>query len=208
MSHKTVDNLGIDAHINYARSEGLKDISGGQEAVRISSVAEYDNFAPTTYDQFSTLFNTNIRNIPWGVIDKPQGYDIQQKRVFTYQIAPSLGSEEKQELCIKRIEDHIARHHLEATKQTSPDSVSPDAAEKKEETDEQNMSFDQNAEEEAKEKAFLMQKEGDQSSNVSFGQMMTVQEEGETLKKLLEMMIELDKILLEANRKRKQYQKG
>ncbi|MBI5273748.1 MAG: DUF5399 family protein [Chlamydiales bacterium] len=202
MVYKTVDNLGADVSFDYARRQTLGQPAGYEEARKVMVSAQVDNYTPISHNQYDLLFNTNIRNAPWGGITKPPGFDSQQQRIYTYQVAPSLGTEELQELQLRRIDDKLsqfyASHPAPPTSDT-PSSTTATGAQ----TDQQALiDFNQ------LQGVTAPQVGVSAEANLIIGDLLTTQREAEILKKLLELMMNLDKVLNEVNQKRKQYQKG
>ena len=103
MAPRTIDNLGIDASSRYASDQKEIDLKILKEARGIPKQAEVDVTSPSYASEFDLLFDTAKKNTPWARFSRPQNYNDQRKRLFTYQIIPSLGPQEKTENQEKKI---------------------------------------------------------------------------------------------------------
>jgi hypothetical protein len=108
MPPRTIDNLGPDASSRYADDRKHYDETQIKESRIIPSQAEIDVTAPAFSSEFELLFETSRRNSPWGDFFMPPRYQDQKKRVFTFQILPSLGSPDKKEVQAERIQQTVA----------------------------------------------------------------------------------------------------
>jgi len=162
---KTIDNLGIDPSIRYAQDQVYLDKRVVQDTYYISSQAQVDVTLPSFTSEFETLFQTSLYNKGWALFLSPPGFKEQRKRFFTFQILPSLGTEETMQVYMQRLCDKVDK------KKKRQRNLSSAAFEED--------ILDQEAEEETKKLLGLF-------AIISF----------------------LDKILLEVNSRRNQYQKG
>jgi hypothetical protein len=103
MAPRTIDNLGVDASTRYALDQQQLDRKILKEAKAVPAQAEVDVTSPSFASEFDLLFDADRRNAPWAKFCPPENYNEQRKRLFTYQIIPSLGSQEKYENQEKKI---------------------------------------------------------------------------------------------------------
>ena len=120
MPPRTIDNLGVDVSTRYAQDQQLLDEKILQEAKKIPVQTEIDVTIPSFSSAFDQLFETSKRNLPWADFFPPEGYHEQKKRLFTFQLIPSLGSQDKREEQARRILAKIEETSLQREK--SPDS--------------------------------------------------------------------------------------
>ncbi len=107
MPPRTIDNLGLDASSRYASDQQEFDNKILKEARGIQRQAEVDVTIPSFASEFDTLFDVARRNTPWAQFFMPENYNEQRKRLFTYQIIPSLGPQDKTESQEKKILAHL-----------------------------------------------------------------------------------------------------
>ncbi len=107
MAPRTIDNLGIDASTRYATDQKEFDHKILKESRVIPKQAEIDVTEPSFSSEFDLLFDTGKRNSPWAQFCMPNNYNDQRKRLFTYQIIPSLGPLDKTENQEKKILAHL-----------------------------------------------------------------------------------------------------
>ncbi len=103
MPPRTIDNLGVDASTRYALDQQEFDHKILKEAGNIPRQAQVDVSQPSFTSEFDLLFDTAKRNSPWAQFAMPQNYNEQRKRLFTHQIIPSLGPQDKTESLEKKI---------------------------------------------------------------------------------------------------------
>ena len=110
MPPKTIDNLGPEAYSRYAQDqEELSKLELSiKEGRAIPPQTEVDVTVPTYPSEFDLFTEAARRNIFWADFYPPSKYHEQKKRLFTYQIIPSLGSADKQETQTQRITDTVA----------------------------------------------------------------------------------------------------
>jgi len=102
----TIDNLGVAPSQRYAQDiEGVdKDFfryssSVGQQTT-VSATSPY-------ISNFEELFGTLLRTPSWASFREPPNFSSHTKNLFSYQLAPSLGSPEKLENDIRTLEEAI-----------------------------------------------------------------------------------------------------
>jgi hypothetical protein len=94
---RTIDNLGVDSSIRYAKDqELLKDVRLIEESRWIPQKSEVSVTKPYVSSEFDKLFTSN-RTASWALFAPPQGYDAMARALFSYQMIPSLGAPEKSE---------------------------------------------------------------------------------------------------------------
>ncbi len=114
---KTIDNLGVEASNRLAQDWALRDedlIRGGYE---VFSHARVETTSPHYPSEFNALFDLDDANVPWIQFSPPKNYHVSQRRLFAEQLIPSLGSSEKQEAQLVRLEaygNHEEEKHPEA----------------------------------------------------------------------------------------------
>jgi hypothetical protein len=103
MPPRTIDNLGIDASNRYAEDQKLLDKDLLQEARGIPRQTEVDVTVPYFASELELLLDLQTKVLPWAEFYAPLKYGEQKKRLFTYQVVPSLGSEDRQESQAQKI---------------------------------------------------------------------------------------------------------
>ncbi len=136
---RTIDNLGVEPSIRWASDQELLDKSMIEEAARISKQTEIDIYAPFLKSEFDFIFQTDQRHQQWAMFSPPEGYHSQQKRLFTHQVIPSLGSEELQQQQMQKINDFLSSNPSEQ-KKASTYSQGYDWEEKREQEERQTES--------------------------------------------------------------------
>lgn len=168
---KTIDNLGMDPSIRYALDQTYLDKSLSTDTSYISSQANIDVTAPYFSSEFDAIFQTSLRNKGWALFMYPPGFRDQRKRLFTFQLLPSLGTEETVQMHAQRLKERVDKEK-----------------ERRRHKKRQNTHQDDAFEEEI--------------------QLAQAEEESQKILRLITMICQLDKILIEINARRNQYQKG
>ncbi len=171
-SARTVDNLGPEASQIYAERKEAYDDTYIKESPTIPDKTRIEVTTPSFTPELDELFNLQPSGITWASIPPPRGYYQQRNRLFTSQLIPSMGSEDKQESQTQKILAKIKS----MTEQKTLDVKG--GGQNKRQQYEQERSL----EEEEKEKKILTT--------------------------LLEKITSLDKLIIEINSRRTQYQKG
>ena len=100
---RTVDNLGSDVSIQYAKNqELLKDVRLIEESRWIPQKSEVSVTKPYIPSDFEQLFSS-AKTAPWALFSAPPGYEAGGRALFSYQLVPSLGTYEKQEADTDRL---------------------------------------------------------------------------------------------------------
>lgn len=93
---KTIDNLGIETSIRYAKDMELLDQKLVQESRLIPQKTEISALKPYVPSEFDQLFAPG-KTMLWAAFAPPPDYFSVSRGFFSYQLVPSLGSFEKQE---------------------------------------------------------------------------------------------------------------
>lgn len=104
---RTIDNLGVETSVRWARDQVYLDKTLTKESPFISLSTSVDVAAPFFESEFDALFQTNQRLAPWAFLLAPKGYNIQKMRLFTFQTIPSLGSEEFLTAQMQKIQEKV-----------------------------------------------------------------------------------------------------
>lgn len=100
----TIDNLGIDPSQRYARDIAETDTEFFRDSANVSR--QISVTATTSYlSDFEELFGTWIKTPSWANFAPPPNFSSHAKNIFTFQIAPSLGSPEEIENEIQTLEN-------------------------------------------------------------------------------------------------------
>jgi hypothetical protein len=172
---KTIDNLGIDPSVRYAQDQEYLDRRITKDTSYISSQAQIEVSLPCFSSEFDHIFQTSLRNKEWAAFMNPPGFSEQKKRLFTFQVLPSLGTEETIQIHAQRLKDRLAKEEDKRRK-------------KKKQRDSQEYKQEDAFEEDI--------------------QFQEAEQESVKLLRLIEIICNLDKILIEINSRRNQYQKG
>ncbi|MES2344532.1 MAG: DUF5399 family protein [Chlamydiota bacterium] len=113
---RTIDDLGIETYTRYAQDKSQLDEKIIQESHFIPFGAEMDVTFPSFSSEFDLLLETNKRNPSWADFFAPPLYFEQKKRLFSFQIIPSLGSDEKKESQLLRIKEKAEQDEEEQKK--------------------------------------------------------------------------------------------
>lgn len=99
---RTVDNLGLEASIRYAKDKELYEPRLIEESKFISQKTEVPVAKPYVPSEFDQLFSSG-KTALWASFEAPENFNF-MKPLFTYQLIPSIGGSEKQENMIDRLE--------------------------------------------------------------------------------------------------------
>jgi len=97
MPARTIDDLGVEVSTRYAQDQEQLDKSLIREAPSIPGLTTIDVTQPSFSSEFYQLFEEGKQNTSWALFAAPLKYTEQTKRLFTYQLAPSLGALDKLE---------------------------------------------------------------------------------------------------------------
>jgi hypothetical protein len=165
---KTIDNLGIDLSIRYAKDQEYLDKTFIKEVIAIPEQTRIDASLPCFSSEFESMFQTSLRNKDWASFLTPPGFKDQKRGLFSFQIVPSLGTEDTQQLHADRIRSRLNR----------------DRENRKKKQQEEKEAFEEDIEFKEEEK------------------------ESEIILRLIELISNLDRILIEIHGRKNQFQKG
>lgn len=171
MPPRTIDNLGVEVSTRYAEDQKILDESLIKEAPHIPSQTQIEVTTPYLTPELEIILQLQPSNIPWALFVAPAKYFEQRKMLFTYQLMPSMGSEDKKESQAVKI---LAKLKSQAEKREEKPKEEKDKRKRYEE--------EREIEEEEREKNVLTS--------------------------LLNTIALFDKIIIEINSRRSQYQKG
>ncbi|MBS0603862.1 MAG: DUF5399 family protein [Verrucomicrobia bacterium] len=171
MPPRTIDNLGVEVSTRYAEDKKILDETFIKESRAIPSQTQIDVTTPFVSEELESLLHLQPTGITWASFIPPSKYFEQRKLLFTFQLIPSMGSEDKKESQALKI---LAKLKSLAEKRVERE---------KEHQDKKQRYEDERAlEEEEKEKKILTS--------------------------LLDTIALFDKLIVEINSRRSQYQKG
>lgn len=108
--YKTIDDLGIDSSIKYA--ENQTDLTSAKELTiapsKITRSAELQTATPIT-TEYDSIFQTTLRNKGWANFLTPPGYYQQGRTCFSFQMVPSIGSEDQILNLKQRLTDKVEK---------------------------------------------------------------------------------------------------
>jgi len=136
--YKSIDNLGIDSSIKYA--ENQSELVTTQEMtrvpVKVSSSTQLQTATPIA-SEFDTIFQTNMRNKGWANFLTPPGYNVVGRSCFSFQMLPSLRSEDTLVNLKQKISDLLEKKRIQikAIKGTNQEKLEAELTYKKTESD-------------------------------------------------------------------------
>ena len=105
---RTIDNLGIDASIRYAKDKELFEARFIEESSIVSRKTEIPVSKPYVPSEFDQMFSSE-RTIRWALFSPPPETLSTASALFSYQLLPSLGTYERQEDTEQLLEDAMER---------------------------------------------------------------------------------------------------
>lgn len=145
MPPRTIDNLGVEVSTRYAEDQLFLDEKIVKESRTIPSQTTIDVTIPSYSSEVDALVHSEATQHIWANFFAPLKYQEQKGRLFSYQILPSLGSEEKKEVQMQKI---LAKLKSLADKRI-------EEKEKQEQKKRESWLLEKEAEEEEKEKKAL-----------------------------------------------------
>lgn len=109
---RTIDNLGIDASIRYARDKELYAPISVEEAQVVSRKTEISVARPYIQSDFDEMFSS-AKTVIWALFSPPPESLSRENTLFSYQLIPSLGNYETQEDTEELLEDVLKRRQEE-----------------------------------------------------------------------------------------------
>lgn len=100
---RTIDNLGVESSIRYAKDQEALDTRLIQDSRFIpqkTEVSVVKPYVPAELEQYFAAGKVAL----WAAFSPPPDYLLQGKPLFSYQLIPSLGSYEKQEADSDKLE--------------------------------------------------------------------------------------------------------
>jgi hypothetical protein len=97
MPPRTIDNLGVEVSTRYAEDKRTLDEALIKEAHAIPVQIEIEVTTPFFPSEIESLLHFQPTGSTWASFFPPAHYFEQRKRLFTYQLIPSMGSEDKKE---------------------------------------------------------------------------------------------------------------
>lgn len=169
MPPRTIDNLGVEVSTRYAEDKRTLDETFIKEARAIPVQTEIAVTTPFFPSEVEALLHFQPTGLTWASFFPPYQYFEQRKRLFTFQLIPSMGMEDKTESQTLKI---LAKLR----------SMAEEREQKEEKNKVRQYEEERAFEEEEKEKKILTS--------------------------LLNTIALFDKLIIEINSKRSQYQKG
>ncbi|HEX2583270.1 MAG TPA: DUF5399 family protein [Chlamydiales bacterium] len=93
---RTIDNLGMESSVRYAKDKEQLDLRLVEDSKWISKRIEISVTKPYVPSEFEKLFSAKP-TLQWALFSAPPAYEAHTQALFSYQLIPSLGSNEKQE---------------------------------------------------------------------------------------------------------------
>jgi len=104
---RTIDNLGVDSSTRYAEDQQRLDPNFVKELRRPPVQPQVDVTEAFYSSELDALLETHELALPWATFQAPKGYFEQTKGLFAVQLMSILGSDEKLEAEMERIEANI-----------------------------------------------------------------------------------------------------
>ncbi len=103
----TIDDLGIDKSVRYAHDQSVFDEAILKESSLVSGKTTIDITKPCYSSEFELLFQIGKRFRPWADFFSPLGYNVSRASIFSYNLIPSLGSEDLRLRQMEKIQAEI-----------------------------------------------------------------------------------------------------
>ena len=100
---RTIDNLGVDASIRYAKDQELLEPRLIEESRLIPQKTEVTVAKPLELSEFDQIYSIG-KTISWALFSPPPNFYSRDIGLFSYQLIPSLGGYEKLEADSDKIE--------------------------------------------------------------------------------------------------------
>jgi hypothetical protein len=101
---RTIDNLGTEASVRYAKDKQLFEPQLIEESKWIPQKTAISVLKPYEMSEFDQIFSS-FKKIIWAAFSPPPDYYTETKPLFSYQVIPSLGDLEKQETDTNKLEE-------------------------------------------------------------------------------------------------------
>ena len=100
---RTIDNLGVDISIEYAKNRELIDTKLLEESKRLPFQTEVTVTTPYVPSEWDEIFSTRKKHEPWAKFFAPPEYTSHRKSLFTFQLIPSMGPPERHDAEIEKL---------------------------------------------------------------------------------------------------------
>ncbi|MBI5273074.1 MAG: DUF5399 family protein [Chlamydiia bacterium] len=100
---RTIDNLGVEASVRYAKDTELFESRYIEESRLIAQKTEVQVVSPSVLSEFDRFYSS-AKTAPWALFYPPPEYLSYGKPLFSYQLIPSLGEYDKLEEDIDKLE--------------------------------------------------------------------------------------------------------
>src|SRR3984957_1922939 len=117
---RMIHNLGIEVSTRYAEDKQALDETLIKEARTVSAQTQISVMAPSFPSEVEALLHIERTHLPWATFLPPERYFEQRKQLFTFQLIPSMGSEDKKESQSLKILSKL-RSMAEVANQTGED---------------------------------------------------------------------------------------
>lgn len=97
MPPRTIDNLGVEVSTRYAEDKQILDETLIKEARAIPSQTQIEVTTPSISSELEALLNLQPTGVTWASFFPPARYFEQRKKLFTWQLIPSMGTEDRKE---------------------------------------------------------------------------------------------------------------
>lgn len=101
---RTIDNLGVDISIQYAKNMEYLDTKIIEESKTIPFQTEVfvTSYVPSEWEE---LFGVRKRHLPWGNFFSPPSFRSHRRNLFSFQLIPSIGTPERHIKEIEKLKD-------------------------------------------------------------------------------------------------------
>ena len=102
---RTIDNLGIETSLRYAQDEKIRDSAFLEQAKALSLSTKISVTSPSFFSEIDAFLGLERKNLPYAQFLPPASYEETKRKffLFSYQLAPTLGSLDQQEKDIEKI---------------------------------------------------------------------------------------------------------
>lgn len=105
---RTIDNLGLDASIRYAKDKELFAPSFIEDSKLVSRKTEISVARPYVPSEFDQKFSST-KTVMWASFSPPPESLAQESTLFSYQLVPSLGTYEQTDDTEQLLEDALQK---------------------------------------------------------------------------------------------------
>lgn len=129
---RTIDNLGLEASVQYAENQKLYDARLMEESRLIPQRTQTPAVKPYIPAEVDQLFTIG-RGASWALFTPPPDFFIYGEALFSYQLVPSLGPQEKQEADAEKLshlEEYLSKEKKRGKKRESEEEHQEEEKEK------------------------------------------------------------------------------